>query len=91
MALAGIAVAQRAGLSVPQDLSVSGFDDSDIARYVYPSLTSVATDAVEWGAAAARSLLAAIAGTAFDDAELAPARLIARESTGPARGPRPPS
>jgi DNA-binding LacI/PurR family transcriptional regulator len=91
MALAGIAVAQRAGLSVPHDLSVSGFDDSDIARYVYPSLTSVATDAVEWGAAAARSLLAAIAGTAFDDAELAPAHLIARESTGPARGPHPPS
>ena len=58
MALAGIAVAQRAGLSVPGDLSVAGFDDSDIARYVYPSLTSVATDAVEWGAAAARALLA---------------------------------
>ena len=30
--------------------------------YVYPSLTSVATDAVEWGALAARTLLAAIAG-----------------------------
>ena len=89
MALAGIAVAQLAGLSVPQDLSVSGFDDSDIARYVYPSLTSVATDAVEWGAAAARSLLAAIAGTTFEDAELAPARLVVRESTGPARVPRP--
>jgi DNA-binding LacI/PurR family transcriptional regulator len=91
MALAGIAVAQRAGLSVPRDLSVSGFDDSDIARYVYPSLTSVATDAVEWGAAAARSLLAAISDSAHDDAELAPARLVVRESTGPARGARPPS
>ena len=84
MALAGIAVAQRAGLSVPRDLSISGFDDSDIARYVYPSLTSVATDAVEWGAAAARTLLAAIAGVALEDAELAPARLVVRESTGPA-------
>ena len=91
MALAGIAVAQRAGLSVPGDLSVSGFDDSDIARYVYPSLTSVATDAVEWGAAAARALLAAIAGTASGDTDLAPARLVARESTGPARGSRPQS
>jgi len=82
MALAGIAVAQRAGLSVPQDLSVAGFDDSDIARYVYPSLTSVATDAVEWGAAAARRLLAVIAGGELDDAELAPAHLVTRESTG---------
>ena len=90
MALAGIAVAQRAGLSVPEDLSVAGFDDSDIARYVYPSLTSVATDAVEWGAAAARALLAAIAGVAVDDTDLAPARLVARESTANAPGRHPP-
>ncbi|GAA1984117.1 LacI family DNA-binding transcriptional regulator [Microbacterium pumilum] len=84
MALAGIAVAQRAGLSVPRDLSVSGFDDSDIAQYVFPSLTSVATDALEWGAVAARALLAAIAGVSLDDTELSPARLVVRESTGPA-------
>ncbi|MGZ8803698.1 MAG: LacI family DNA-binding transcriptional regulator [Microbacterium sp.] len=84
MALAGIAVAQRAGLSVPADLSIAGFDDTDIARYVYPSLTSVATDAVEWGAAAARALLAVIAGVAREDTDLAPARLVVRESTGPA-------
>ncbi|MGZ0711520.1 LacI family DNA-binding transcriptional regulator (plasmid) [Coraliomargarita sp. W4R53] len=84
MALAGIAVAQRAGLVVPRDLSVTGFDDSDIAKYVYPSLTSVATDAVEWGASATRTLLAAIAGNALGDNELAPARLVVRESSGPA-------
>lgn len=90
MALAGIAVAQRAGLSVPTDLSVAGFDDSDIARYVYPSLSSVATDAVDWGAAAARALLAAIAGSARDDTELAPARLVVRESTTYAPGRPPP-
>ena len=90
MALAGVAVAQRAGLSVPRDLSVSGFDDSDIARWVYPSLTSVATDAVEWGAVAARSLLASIAGVPLDDTELTPARLVVRESTGPAPQTHPP-
>ncbi len=84
MALAGIAVAQRRGMSVPGDVSIAGFDDSDIARYVYPSLTSVATDVVEWGAAAARTLLALIAGEGLDDAELAPAHLVIRESTGPA-------
>ncbi|MET0735394.1 MAG: LacI family DNA-binding transcriptional regulator [Microbacterium sp.] len=88
MALAGIAVAQRAGLSVPRDLSIAGFDDSDIARYTYPSLTSVATDAVEWGAAAARALLASRAGVPLDDTELAPARLVVRESTAAAPGVR---
>ncbi|GAA3204857.1 LacI family DNA-binding transcriptional regulator [Microbacterium terregens] len=88
MALAGIAVAQRGGLSVPGDLSIAGFDDSEIARHVYPSLTSVATDVVEWGAAAARTLLAAIAGDELDDSELAPAHLVVRESTGAAPAPR---
>ena len=87
MALAGIAVAQRSGLSVPRDLSIAGFDDTDLARYAYPSLTSVATDAVEWGAVAARTLLAAIAGGEAGDAELAPAHLVVRESTGAAPPP----
>ena len=84
MALAGVAVAQRQGLSVPRDLSIAGFDDSDLARYVYPSLSSVATDAVQWGSAAARALLASVAHTVVEDVELAPARLVPRESTGPA-------
>ena len=81
MALAGIGVAQRWGLSVPRDLSIAAFDESDIASYVYPSLTSVVTDAEEWGALAARTLLAAIAGIELGDTALAPARLVAREST----------
>ena len=81
MALAGIGVAQRTGLSIPGDLSIAAFDESDIARYTYPSLTSVVTDAEEWGALAARTLLAAIAGIELADAKLAPARLVAREST----------
>ena len=89
MALAGIGVAQRWGLSIPRDLSIAAFDESDIASHVYPSLTSVVTDAEEWGALAARTLLAAIAGLELADAELAPARLVARESTAAAPGPRP--
>jgi DNA-binding LacI/PurR family transcriptional regulator len=84
MALAGIGVAQRAGLSIPRDLSIAAFDESDIASFTYPSLTSVVTDAAEWGALAARTLLAAIAGIELADAELAPARLVARESTAAA-------
>ncbi len=81
MALAGIGVAQRWGLSIPGDLSIAAFDESDIASYVYPSLTSVVTDAEEWGALAARTLLAAIAGVELNETALAPARLVAREST----------
>ncbi|MRG59163.1 LacI family DNA-binding transcriptional regulator [Agromyces sp. CFH 90414] len=81
MALAGLAVAGRAGIPVPADLSITGFDNTELAEYVFPSLTSVATDAAAWGAVAARTLLASIAGEEPDDVELDPPRLVVREST----------
>jgi DNA-binding LacI/PurR family transcriptional regulator len=81
MALAGLAVAQRAGLSVPRDLSITGFDNTDLAEHVYPSLTSVATDVAAWGATAARVLLATIVSEPVDNTDLPPARLVVREST----------
>ncbi|WP_127820303.1 LacI family DNA-binding transcriptional regulator [Microbacterium sp. CPCC 204701] len=84
MAIAGLGVARRRGLSVPDDLSVTGFDDTELGRYVNPSLTSVATDAREWGRVAARTLLAAIAGEAPKQVRLAEPSLTVRESTGPA-------
>ena len=68
----------RPGLSIPRDLSIAAFDESDIARYAYPSLTAVVTDAEEW-VLAARTLLAAIAGIELADTQLAPARLVVRE------------
>ena len=72
----------RAGISVPEQLSITGFDNTDLADHVFPSLTSVATDAASWGAVAARTLLASIAGDAPADVELDPPRLVTRESTG---------
>jgi DNA-binding LacI/PurR family transcriptional regulator len=89
MALAGLAVAQRAGLSVPRDLSITGFDNTDLAEHVYPSLTSVATDVTAWGAIAARVLLATIASEPVDNTDLPAARLVVRESTSHAPTPTP--
>ena len=62
MAVAGLGVAQRRGLVVPRDLSITGFDDTELGRYLHPALTSVATDARAWGAVAARTLLDADRG-----------------------------
>ncbi|MHC2999501.1 LacI family DNA-binding transcriptional regulator [Microbacterium sp. HJ5] len=84
MAMAGLGVAQREGLRVPEDLSITGFDDTDIGRHLFPALTSVATDAREWGSVAARALLDALAGATPTHAELAEPALIVRGSTGPA-------
>src|SRR6476646_3807440 len=60
LALAIIAEARARGLAVPEDVSVTGFDDSVLAALSSPTLTSVRVDYAEFGAAAAAALLALI-------------------------------
>ena len=81
MAIAGLGIAQRAGLRVPADLSITGFDGSDVGAYIHPSLTTVSTNAQQWGTRAAEHLLRVIAGETVGDIELDPARLVVRESS----------
>jgi DNA-binding LacI/PurR family transcriptional regulator len=81
MAIAGISEAQKADLVVPDDLSVTGFDDTELSAHLHPSLTTVRTDAYGWGQVAARTLLALIDGEPADDIALEPPRLIVRRST----------
>ena len=83
MATAGMSAAVGRGLTVPRDLSVTGFDDVEMSAHLQPPLTSVTTDVVAWGRAAATRLLALIDGTEPPDVELLPARLVVRESTAP--------
>ncbi|MET0419973.1 MAG: LacI family DNA-binding transcriptional regulator [Actinoplanes sp.] len=83
MAIAGLSVAQELGIAVPGRLSVTGFDNTDLAAYVSPPLTTVRTDPYLWGREAARALLHLIdAGTA-DDVEVPAAQLVVRASTAP--------
>jgi DNA-binding LacI/PurR family transcriptional regulator len=89
MAIAGLGVAQRSGFKVPRDLSITGFDGSEIGAYLCPSLTTVTTPVQQWGQQAAALLLRVIAGEDVDDIELQPAQLVVRESTAPA--PRAPA
>ena len=83
MALAGLSVAHALGLRLPDDLSVAGFDGTDIARYVFPALTTVVSDPVAWGRAAADTLLRVIADGRADDVELPAALLRVAQSTAP--------
>ncbi|MCK6079780.1 LacI family transcriptional regulator [Microbacterium sp. EYE_5] len=83
MAVAGMGVAHQRGLRVPDDLSITGFDDTEIGRWIHPALTSVATDARGWGVTAARALLGAIAGDAPTHLDLADPTLAVRGSTAP--------
>ena len=80
MAIAGIGVAQELGVSVPDELSITGFDDIEFARYVYPALTTVGATPMVWGRTAATTLLGLIRTGSAADVELPAARLIIRGS-----------
>ncbi len=80
--------ARQRGLRVPQDLSVVGFDDLPVARWVSPPLTTVRQPLAEMGRAAAQMLDDVIDGVPLrtNRVELS-TELIVRESTaqpGPA-------
>jgi DNA-binding LacI/PurR family transcriptional regulator len=88
MAVGALAAAHDHGLSVPDDLSLVGFDDIPVVSYLRPPLTTVALPAYEMGAAAMRLLLQQFEGEGADDTDgpavvRLPARLHVRASTGP--------
>ncbi|MFI8327099.1 LacI family DNA-binding transcriptional regulator [Streptomyces sp. NPDC085529] len=75
--------ARRLGLRVPEDLSVTGFDDMALATAVEPELTTVRLPAQEFGRRGMEALLAALAGEPAR-ADVLPVELVPRGSTGPA-------
>jgi DNA-binding LacI/PurR family transcriptional regulator len=81
MALSAIAMAAELGIRIPDDLSITGYDDTTLAGYVHPALTTVRADARSWGEVAATTLLALIDGQDVADTTLPPAELILRRST----------
>ncbi|MFE6227461.1 LacI family DNA-binding transcriptional regulator [Streptomyces sp. NPDC057854] len=75
--------ARRLGLRVPEDLSVTGFDDMALATAVEPELTTVRLPAEEFGRRGMEALLAVLAGEPAR-ADVLPVELVPRGSTGPA-------
>lgn len=57
MAAGAMEVARSHGLNVPQDLSIVGFDNLILARYIYPKLTTIDYPIGEMGRMAARWVL----------------------------------
>jgi DNA-binding LacI/PurR family transcriptional regulator len=82
-AIGAMAALSAAGLRVPQDVAVVGFDDIATARYVQPPLTTVRAPTEQVGREAVRLLLAAIAGEpAPAQPVLLPVELVIRQSCG---------
>lgn len=88
MAVAGMSAAARRGVDVPGNLSVTGFDDTPVAAHLQPGLTTVRTDAIGWGAAAALALLALIDRKPLPPTDLSPPVLVIRASTAAPPAPR---
>ncbi len=86
LAVGALMRARESGLSVPDDVSITGFDDIDLARIVMPPLTTVHVPHREMGRRAARVLIDMVeTGAAGETIELS-TRISWRNSLGkPAR------
>lgn len=76
-----------AGVGVPSDVSVVGFDDIPIAQLVTPTLTTVAAPVRQMGVTGVENVVAIINGARprGEGALVLPMRLRTRDSTGPRR------
>ena len=82
MALGAIRAVAEAGRSVPDDVSVVGFDDIQLAGHVHPPLTTLRQDKAGLGAEAGRALIALIGGEGdVPEAVTLPVELVVRGST----------
>ncbi|HEU4829795.1 MAG TPA: LacI family DNA-binding transcriptional regulator [Gemmatimonadales bacterium] len=88
MAIGALSAIRQAGLQIPEDIAVAGFDDIPLARYMDPPLTSVHVDISALGERAARRLLDAMAQPGRGDRtdEILPATLVVRASCGAPSG-----
>ena len=83
LAAGALAEARELKIKVPRELSITGFDDIDVATLLTPPLTTVRVPTFEIGLKASEAILRAIAGRSMA-AEQVSTELIVRESTGPA-------
>lgn len=80
------AIAER-GLRCPEDISIVGYNDLPLSRFVAPPLTTIELPAEELGAEAARMALESINDPSTRGRLVTlPARLVVRRSTGPVGG-----
>ena len=84
MAIGALSALRAAGLSVPEEMALGGFDDIPMARYMTPPLTSVHVDISALGARAAARLLDLLQGRAGSAPyrETFPTTLVVRQSCG---------
>jgi len=83
LAIGALAECQAQGIAVPREVSLTGFDDLEVAAVVTPALTTVHFPTAELGSYAAQHLLARLAGKPFEMRTELPVELVVRASTAP--------
>ncbi|WP_373286818.1 LacI family DNA-binding transcriptional regulator [Actibacterium pelagium] len=82
LAAGALLEARKQGLRVPQDISITGFDDIEIAEIVSPALTTVHVPHSNMGAGAAKLLLAMRNGEDVEQSVELEATVVERDSLG---------
>jgi DNA-binding LacI/PurR family transcriptional regulator len=86
MAMGALQACHEAGLRVPEDISLAGYDDIQFSRFTYPRLTTVRQHVDEMGSQVLKLLIDLIAENDIDETrksiQVQP-ELVIRESTGP--------
>src|SRR2546427_13218924 len=93
MAIGALSALREAGVAVPAEVAVAGFDDIPMARYTHPPLSTVRVDIVGLGARATERLLEAVGNHHRHRRrrERLPVTLVIRESCGGGGQPAHPS
>lgn len=81
MAVGALRVFRAAGLRVPEDVALVGFDDAPVCRHADPELSTVRQPVEEMGAVMADLLLARVAGREVPAETVLPTTLVVRASS----------
>jgi len=73
---------REAGLRIPEDVAVVGFDDTQLAPHLIPPLTTVHAPIEEIGRQATLQLIQLISGETVDPVTMLPTELVIRQSCG---------
>jgi len=81
-AVGAMVACREAGVRIPEDISITGVDNTDLGATQTPGLTSIRTPIIEIGHAAANQVIARLEGQPYEPFEAFPIEVVYRGSTG---------
>jgi LacI family transcriptional regulator len=79
-AVGAMTACREAGIKIPDDMSITGCDDTDLGATQTPPLTSIHTPITEVGLAAAEQIIARLEGQPYKQSQSFPYKVVLRAS-----------